>query len=212
LNPRPLGYEPYDVCFWCLRQSLAGVVTSADRPGPISLGRLRLPRLVLSRRVRFTNRFTEQAIDLQYPHPPPRPSVSGRGLHRDTDRTVVCPDPPRTRLLRDLTADPLSSDPPPVHLLPSRRYPIFSLRICPEKGQRRRFPDLRATALNGTTSILRAVTLLWACRIGLFIAGNLGGGFRSQLKRPAECYRKSWNVNPVARKGANLSFSTAITR
>ena len=54
---------------WRLGQSLAGVVTSADRPDPISLRRLRLPRLVLSRRVRFTNRFTEQAIDLQFPAP-----------------------------------------------------------------------------------------------------------------------------------------------
>jgi hypothetical protein len=69
LNPRPLGYEPYDVCLRRLKLSLAGVVTSADRTDPISLGRLRLPRLVLSRRVRFTNRFTEQAIDVQFPHP-----------------------------------------------------------------------------------------------------------------------------------------------
>jgi hypothetical protein len=37
-------------------------VTSADRADPISLRRLRLPRLVLSRSVRFTNRFTRQAI------------------------------------------------------------------------------------------------------------------------------------------------------
>ena len=54
---------------WRLGQSLAGVVTSADRTDPVSLGRLRLPRLVLSRRVRFTNRFTEQPIDLQFPEP-----------------------------------------------------------------------------------------------------------------------------------------------
>jgi hypothetical protein len=69
LNPRPLGYEPYDMRLWRPGQSLAGVVNSADKPDPISLGRLRLPRLVLSRCVRFTNRFTEQAIDLQFPHP-----------------------------------------------------------------------------------------------------------------------------------------------
>jgi hypothetical protein len=75
LNPRPLGYEPYDVRLWRLGPSLAGVVTSADRPGPVSHGRLRLPRLVLSRRVWFTNRFTEQAIDLQFPHPS-RPSAA----------------------------------------------------------------------------------------------------------------------------------------
>ena len=51
---------------WRPGQSLAGVVNSADKPDPISLGRLRLPRLVLSRCVRFTNRFTEQAIDLAF--------------------------------------------------------------------------------------------------------------------------------------------------
>src|SRR5262249_7788969 len=67
LNPRPLGYEPYDVCLWRPGQSLAGVVTSADRTDPISPGRLRLPRLKLFRRVRFTNRFTEQAGYLTSP-------------------------------------------------------------------------------------------------------------------------------------------------
>ena len=34
LNPRPLGYEPYDVCLWRPEQSLAGVVTPADRTAP----------------------------------------------------------------------------------------------------------------------------------------------------------------------------------
>ncbi len=71
MNPRPLGYEPYDIGLWRLGQSLTGVVTSADRTDPVSLRRLRLPRLGLSRRVRFTNRFTEQAIDLQFPVPFP---------------------------------------------------------------------------------------------------------------------------------------------
>ena len=63
-NHPSLGYEHYDTHLWRPGQSLAGAVTSADKPGPISLGRLPLPHLVLSRRVRFTNRFTEQAIDL----------------------------------------------------------------------------------------------------------------------------------------------------
>ena len=81
-----LGYEPYDACLCRLGLSLAGMVTSADRIDHISLGRLRLPGLVLSRRVRFTNRFTEQAIDLQFPiffppflgcHPWVRGTVSG---------------------------------------------------------------------------------------------------------------------------------------
>jgi hypothetical protein len=59
------------MCLWRLGQSPADVVTSADTADLISLRRLRLPRLVLSRRVRFTNRFTEQAIDLQFPAPFP---------------------------------------------------------------------------------------------------------------------------------------------
>ena len=50
---------------------LSGALTSADRTDPISLRRLRLPRLKLSRRVRFTNRFTGQAIDLRIPAPFP---------------------------------------------------------------------------------------------------------------------------------------------
>ena len=67
-----LGYEPYDrVCLRRPRLSLAGVVTSADRTDRISLFRLRLPRLGLSCRVRFTNRFTKQAIYLQLPTPFP---------------------------------------------------------------------------------------------------------------------------------------------
>ena len=106
LNPRPLGYEPYDACLWRPEQSLAGVVTSADRTAPSRSVGLRLPRLVLSRRVRFTNRFTEQAIDLQF-HAPSAPfrgcrpwargTVSGLGKRlpggaastRDASPTVV---------------------------------------------------------------------------------------------------------------------------
>jgi hypothetical protein len=63
LNPRPLDYEPYDVCLRRLGQSLADVVTSADRKDPVSLCWLHLPCLVLSRSVRFTNRFTESFCD-----------------------------------------------------------------------------------------------------------------------------------------------------
>ena len=77
-----LGYEPYDTRLRRLGQSLAGVVTSADRTNLISLRRLRLPRLVLSRRVRFTNRFTEQPIDLRF-SPPPRPQTWVQSLGRD---------------------------------------------------------------------------------------------------------------------------------
>jgi hypothetical protein len=69
LDPRPLGHEPYDVRLSRLKASLAGPVTLEDKTDPISLRRLHLPRLVLSRRVRFTNWFTEQAIDLRVPAP-----------------------------------------------------------------------------------------------------------------------------------------------
>jgi hypothetical protein len=79
-EPRPLGYEPYDIGLCRLKPSLAGAVTSADRTYPISLRRLRLARLGLSRRVRFTNRFTKPALDLQFPHP--RHSLATRGLRR----------------------------------------------------------------------------------------------------------------------------------
>jgi len=67
LNPRPLGYEPYDIGLSRLKPSLTGAMTSANRTDPVSLRRLCLPRLKLSRRVRFTNRFTKQAIDLRFP-------------------------------------------------------------------------------------------------------------------------------------------------
>jgi len=43
LNPRPLGYEPYDIGLSRLKPSLAGAVASADRTNPISPCRLRLP-------------------------------------------------------------------------------------------------------------------------------------------------------------------------
>ena len=49
-----LGYKPYDVCLCCLGLSLAGMVTSADRPDPISPPSAPSPP---SRRVRFTNRL-----------------------------------------------------------------------------------------------------------------------------------------------------------
>ena len=69
MNPRPLGYEPYNIGLCRLKPSLAGAVTSADRTGHLSLRRLRLARLKPSRRVRFTNRFTNQAIDLRVSDP-----------------------------------------------------------------------------------------------------------------------------------------------
>ena len=71
MNPRPLGYELYDVCLWRPGPSLAGVVTSADRTDPISLRRLRRPRLGRSRRVRFTEQVLFLALTLE-------PAVAGQ--------------------------------------------------------------------------------------------------------------------------------------
>jgi len=82
LNPRPLGYEPYDIGLCRLKPSLAGAVTSADRTNPVSLRRLRLPRLKLSRRVRFTNRFTEGRGQA-------RPAPSGMYMYQAPSRSAV---------------------------------------------------------------------------------------------------------------------------
>src|ERR1700730_10112296 len=69
LNPRPLGYEQYDSRLRRLAESLGGGVTSADWTDHVALGRLRLPRLARFHRVRFTNWFTEQPLDLRFPVP-----------------------------------------------------------------------------------------------------------------------------------------------
>jgi hypothetical protein len=69
LNPRPLGYEPYDVCLCRLGSSLVTALTSIDPRREVFPDLLRLLRLGLSRRVRFTNRFTELTTDLRFPKP-----------------------------------------------------------------------------------------------------------------------------------------------
>jgi hypothetical protein len=58
LNPRPLGYEPYDVRLSRLALSLVTALTSADERRAFMPGPLRLPRLTLSRRVLCTNPCT----------------------------------------------------------------------------------------------------------------------------------------------------------
>jgi hypothetical protein len=58
------GY-PADIGLSRLKPSLTDAVTSADRTDHISLRRLRLPRLMLFRRVRFTNPFTYGAKSLR---------------------------------------------------------------------------------------------------------------------------------------------------
>ena len=75
---RPLGYEPYDVCLWRRGQSLADAVTSADGTKHVPLVPSRLSPLTRFRRARFTNRFTEQAIDLRFP--PSLPFLSAAAI------------------------------------------------------------------------------------------------------------------------------------
>ena len=66
--PSSLGYEPYDARLRCLGRSLVTVLTSIDLVGDVLWRLLRLPRLSLSRRVWFTNRFMEAVLDLQEEH------------------------------------------------------------------------------------------------------------------------------------------------
>ena len=90
-------------------------MTSADRTDPISLRRLRLPRLKLSRRVRFTNRFTERDIDLQFLHPSaPFPSCHRRARHRVRTRQATASGAASTR----------DTSPPVVLDAKPRRVPV----------------------------------------------------------------------------------------
>jgi hypothetical protein len=66
-EPRPLGYEPYDDRLRCLGESLVSALTSADLRDDVDSIPPRLPRLKLSRCVRFTNRFTELLPGLRIP-------------------------------------------------------------------------------------------------------------------------------------------------
>ena len=59
-----LGYEPTDVRLRRLGQSLVTALTSADLRREVVPGLLHLCRLSLSRRVRFTNRFTEPVLEV----------------------------------------------------------------------------------------------------------------------------------------------------
>ena len=62
MNPRPLGYEPYDVRLQRLGESLIIALTSADLRRDVDSVLPCLPRLKLSRCVRFTNRFTKPLL------------------------------------------------------------------------------------------------------------------------------------------------------
>ena len=57
MNLRPLGYEPYDARLLCLGESLVSALTSADLRDDVDSVPPCLPRLKLSRCVRFTNRL-----------------------------------------------------------------------------------------------------------------------------------------------------------
>ena len=58
MNPRPLGYEPYDVCLCRLASSLVAALTSEDGRRAFVSSQLRLPSLKPSRRVLCTNPCT----------------------------------------------------------------------------------------------------------------------------------------------------------
>ena len=103
-NPTSLGYEPYDVRLRRLGRSLVTALTSADLRREVDSVLPCLPRLKLSRCVRFTNRFTEPVPGLRIP-------VVSAGVtsalyygalvlvtrrwtcHRPGDRAWPCPDP-----------------------------------------------------------------------------------------------------------------------
>jgi hypothetical protein len=63
LNPRPLGYEPYDVCLCHLASSLVAELTLEDGRRAFVSDPLRLPRLKPSRRVLCTNPCTNRVTE-----------------------------------------------------------------------------------------------------------------------------------------------------
>jgi hypothetical protein len=79
LNPRPLGYEPYDIGLWLLRPSLAGMVTSAKqaRSPSHSVGSVSPVSHCLA--ASGLQIGLQAAIDLQFPYPPVLPQLSSLG-------------------------------------------------------------------------------------------------------------------------------------
>ena len=65
MNPRPLGYEPYDVRLCRFTLSLVAALTSEDGRRAFMSGRLRLSRLNPSRRVLCTNPCTNLVAEPQ---------------------------------------------------------------------------------------------------------------------------------------------------
>ena len=66
MNPRPLGYEPYDVCLCRLASSLVVALTSADGWLGVHAGLRRLPRLNPSRHVSCTNPCTNLVVNVLF--------------------------------------------------------------------------------------------------------------------------------------------------
>jgi hypothetical protein len=77
-----LGYEHYDARLCCLGPSPVAMLTSANLWREVVSGRPRLPRLSLSRSVRFTNRFTGSVVDR-------RLTASSGTLHRTDTRPLL---------------------------------------------------------------------------------------------------------------------------
>jgi hypothetical protein len=89
LNPRPLGYEPYDARLRRLKQSLVIALTSADLRREVDPVLPRLPRLKLSRCVRFTNRFTKPVPGLRIPVVPAGATDPDRPLRPGITQVVT---------------------------------------------------------------------------------------------------------------------------
>src|SRR6266566_9224632 len=103
-----LGYEPYDERLQCLGKSLIITLTSADLRCEVGSVLPCLPRLKLSRCVRFTNRFTEPLPGLRIPAVPA--GVTSLPLWRPGARHCRW-DLPAARKPRSACPDLSSSDP-----------------------------------------------------------------------------------------------------
>ncbi len=90
LNLRPLGYEHHDARLCHLGPSLVPALSSANSRREVALGRPRLSRLSLSRRVRFTNWFTKPVSDQRLTASPDRT----RNGTADPSAVVLCAAPP----------------------------------------------------------------------------------------------------------------------
>jgi len=65
MNPGPLGYEPYDARLCRPEQPLVTASTSIYLWRDVAVGPVRLRRLKLARRIRFTSPFTDAGMELR---------------------------------------------------------------------------------------------------------------------------------------------------